>query len=209
MGDLRQYDRLVEYFVYCRDNPGSEKLRQELGEAHWSFMDAYAAAMIARGPTLAADGTATGSLHIVDLPDAETARVFAYDEPYFRSGVFGDVLVRRWRNELGGTMWDFDGDAERNRRFLILGHGNPGMTETRDALYDEHHRYFVEHGYLGSLIERGPLLSDDGTEWLGSAMLVELRDRAAADAMLASEPNVRAGLYTSVEIHDWQFGGRR
>lgn len=199
----------MEYFVYCRDNPDTEALRLELLEAHWSFMDRYADAMIARGPTLAADGTATGSMHAADLPDAEAARAFAYDEPYYKAGVFGDVLVRRWHNELAGTMWDFAGDAERNRRFLILGHARPGMTATRDALYEEHHRYFVEHGYLERLIERGPLLSDDGTEWLGSAMLVELRDRAAVDAMLASEPFGRAGLYTSVEIHDWEFGGRR
>jgi hypothetical protein len=52
------------------------------------------------------------------------------------------------------------------------------------------------------------LLSDDGTEWLGSAMLVQLRDRAAVQAMLAGAPCVQAGLYASVEVHDWQFGGR-
>jgi hypothetical protein len=26
--------------------------------------------------------------------------------------------------------------------------------------------------------------------------------------MLAGAPEVRGGLYASVEIHDWQFGGR-
>jgi hypothetical protein len=26
--------------------------------------------------------------------------------------------------------------------------------------------------------------------------------------MLAGAPYVQGGLYTSVEIHDWQFGGR-
>jgi uncharacterized protein YciI len=26
--------------------------------------------------------------------------------------------------------------------------------------------------------------------------------------MLATAPYVQAGLYTSVEIHDWEFGGR-
>jgi uncharacterized protein YciI len=26
--------------------------------------------------------------------------------------------------------------------------------------------------------------------------------------MVAGAPYVQAGLYTSVEIHDWQFGGR-
>jgi uncharacterized protein YciI len=39
-------------------------------------------------------------------------------------------------------------------------------------------------------------------------MLVELPDRSAADAMLRDDPYALAGLYASVEIHDWQFGGR-
>jgi hypothetical protein len=53
------------------------------------------------------------------------------------------------------------------------------------------------------------LLSDDGTEWQGSAMLVEMRDRASVDAFAAAEPFARAGLFDSIEIHDWEFGGRR
>jgi uncharacterized protein len=82
------------------------------------------------------------------------------------------------------------------------------MSATRDTLVSEHRRYFVDQGYLDCFIERGPLLDDDGTEWVGSAMLVELPDRAAVEAMLAREPYVNAGLYADLEIHDWQFGGR-
>jgi uncharacterized protein len=62
----------MEYFLYCRAKPQAGELWAELTEAHWSFMDAYADAMIARGPTLNEDGTAaTGSMHIVDLPNEE------------------------------------------------------------------------------------------------------------------------------------------
>jgi len=71
-------------------------------------MDAYASAFVARGPTLAEDGiTQTGSMHILDLPDAEAVRVFAYEEPNFKAGVYSNVFVSRWRNELGRTMWEF------------------------------------------------------------------------------------------------------
>jgi uncharacterized protein YciI len=199
----------VDYFFLCRDQPGRAALRGELAEAHWSFMDGYADAMIARGPTLTADRlAATGSMHMVDLPDTEAARRFAYDEPYCRAGVYQEVLVRRWRNGLGRTMWDFDGSAFNDQRFLVVGHGRPQMAATHDALLEAHRRYFVEHGYLERFIARGPLLSDDGHDWAGSAMLVELPDRLAVEAMLAGEPFVRAGMYAEVEIHDWQFGGR-
>ena len=62
----------MEFFVYCRDKPSRARLREELAEAHWSYMDGFADAMIARGPTLTPDREiATGSLHIVDLPDPE------------------------------------------------------------------------------------------------------------------------------------------
>jgi uncharacterized protein len=71
-------------------------------------MDRYAAEMIARGPTLASDGdTPTGSVHIVDLPDPAAPRAFAFDEPKYQAGVYRDVLLRRWRNTLGRSMWDF------------------------------------------------------------------------------------------------------
>ena len=199
----------MEYFFYCRDQPDTARLRDDTVEAHWSFMDDYADAMIARGPTMTDDGTtATGSMHMVDLPDAAAAQVFAYDEPNYRAGVYREVLVRRWRNALGRTMWDFEGDEENNQRFLIIGHARPGAAAEREGLLEPHRRYFVEQGYQERLIARGPLLSDDGAEWAGSAMLVELPDRTAADTMLAAEPYTRAGLYASVEIHKWQFGGR-
>lgn len=101
----------MEFLCYHRDRPDSAALRDELLEERWSYMDRYAKEMIARGPTL--DGeTATGSVHIVDLPDGAAAGAFAFDEPCYQAGVFRDVLLRRWRNALGRTMWDFTGGRE-------------------------------------------------------------------------------------------------
>ena len=36
-------------------------------------------------------------MHIVDLPNAEAANVFAFEEPYYRAGVYAEVLKRRER----------------------------------------------------------------------------------------------------------------
>src|SRR4051812_42106978 len=109
----------MEFFCYHRDRPGSLALREGLLEEHWSYMDRYATEMIARGPTFAGDGDGdgdgdgggapTGSVHIVDLPGPAAARAFAFDEPNYQAGVYRDVLLRRWRNMLGRTMWDFPG----------------------------------------------------------------------------------------------------
>lgn len=112
----------MKFFCYHRDRPGSGALRLELLEEHWSYMDRYASEMIARGPTFVGD-TITGSVHIVDLADPGAARSFAFDEPGYQAGVYRDVLLRRWRNVLGRTMWDFSGRAGGNR-YLVLGLGS-------------------------------------------------------------------------------------
>jgi uncharacterized protein YciI len=198
----------MEFFFYCRDRPGVGELRGRLTEEHWAFMDRFADRLIARGPTFSPDGTAvTGSMHIVDLPDVDAAHEFAFDEPYYKGGVFDEVLVRRWSNTLGHTMWEFTGGVAGHRRFLIIAHGGPGRTAAREALAEEYDRYLARD-HREHLIAIGPLMSEDGAEWAGTAMLVELPDRDAVEGLLAEEPCARAGLYESIEIHDWRFGGR-
>ena len=113
----------MEFFCYHRDRPGSAALRDELLEQHWSYMDGYEKELIARGPTFTGDGIPTGSVHIVDLPDAAAARAFAFDEPNYQAGVYRDVLLRRWRNMLGRTMWEFPGDRSGDGLHLVLGLG--------------------------------------------------------------------------------------
>jgi uncharacterized protein YciI len=179
----------MESFCYHRDRPGSVALRDELLEEHRSYMDRYAAQMIARGPALAADGdTPTGSVHIVDLPDPAAARAFAFDEPGYQAGVYRDVLLRRWRNTLGRTMWDFPGGPAGGNRFLVLGLGTGQAADTA-----------VPPG-RDDLIAFGPLLSDNGTTRLGTAALVQAAD--AAGAVLTP------GRYGGIEVCSWQFGGR-
>ncbi|MFF2046148.1 YciI family protein [Kitasatospora sp. NPDC058170] len=181
----------MEYFFYHRDRPGSAGLREELLEDHWSYMDGYAAEMIARGPTLSGDGdTPTGSVHIVDLPGPAAARAFAFEEPCYQAGVYRDVLVRRWRNLLGRTMWDFPGGRTGGNRYLVLGLGS-GQAADLAVPPDRE-----------ELIAYGPLLADDGVTWLGTAVLLRAPDRETARAVLAPDG------YADIEVHTWQFGGR-
>jgi uncharacterized protein YciI len=182
----------MEFFCYHRDRPGSVPLRDELLEEHWSYMDRYAKELIARGPTFATDGeTPTGSVHIVDLPDPAAARAFAFDEPNYQAGVYRDVLLRRWRNVLGRTMWDFPGGRDGGKRYLVLGLGSGQATDGAVPPGRE------------ELIAYGPLLSDDGATWLGTAVLLRAPDPDTARTVLSP------GRYADIEVHDWQFGGRR
>jgi uncharacterized protein YciI len=113
----------MEFFCYHRDRQGSTPLRNAMVEQHWTYMDQFADTMIARGPTFATDGTLTGSVHILDLPDAAAARNFAFMEPGYQAGAYRDVMLRRWANRLGTTMWDFKGSGETAcKRYLLLGY---------------------------------------------------------------------------------------
>ena len=113
------------------------------------------------------------------------------DEPGYQAGVYRDVLLRRWRNLLGRTMWDFHGGRTGGNRYLVLGLGSgPGADLAVPPDRDE-------------LIAYGPLLSDDGAAWLGTACLVRAPDPDAARAILTPDR------YAGIEVRDWQFGGRR
>jgi hypothetical protein len=152
-------------------------MREQLLETHWSYMDGYAAQMIVRGPVFDRnDDTALGSVHILRLPDSAAARAFAFDEPYYQAGVYRDVMLRRWRNLLGRTMWQFPPGYTNANRFLVLGLGTGPAVDTA-----------VPRGQ-DTLIAYGPLLSDDSTAWLGTAALVQAPDPAAA----AYRPDRRA-----------------
>ncbi|MEU8789341.1 YciI family protein [Streptomyces sp. NPDC048643] len=194
----------MEFFCYHRDRADSLALREELLEDHWSYMDGYAKEMIARGPTLTGaddDDVPTGSVHIVDLPDVRAARAFAFDEPGYQAGVYRDVMLRRWRNLLGRTMWDFPGGRTGGARYLVLGLGE-GREVDASGLPDP-----VPSSGRDELIAYGPLLSDDGCTWLGTAALVRASDPDAARAVLTAAP-LAADRYAEVEVQPWQFGGR-
>ncbi len=129
-------------------------------------------------------------MHILDLPDPATARAFAFDEPNYQAGVYRDVLLRRWRNTLGRTMWDFPGGRTGGDRYLVLGFGTGQAVDL--ALPSDRDQ----------LIAYGPLLSDDGDTWLGTAALLRASDPESAGAVLTRDR------YADVEVHAWQFGGR-
>ena len=180
----------MEFFCYHRDRLDSAALRQELVEEHWSYMDRYAEQMIARGPTLADDGSPTGSVHVLSLPDPAAARAFAFDEPNYQAGAYRDVMLRRWRNMLGRIMWEFPGGRTGGTRYLVLGLGpeqgaGPVLPQRQD-----------------DLVAYGPLLSDDGATWVGTAALVRATGPDEARAVLAADR------YAGIEVHNWTFGGR-
>ncbi|MBP2311337.1 YciI family protein [Azospirillum soli] len=62
--------------------------------------------------------------------------------------------------------------------------------------------------YLESIGERlyaaGPLLSDDGQAMVGSLLIVDCADGAAAQDFAANDPYAKAGLFENVTIRPWR-----
>ena len=154
----------MQFLTYHRDRAGSTPLRVAMAEEHWAYMDGYADALVARGPTLADDDTLAGSLHVVDVPDPAAARAFAFEEPCYQAGAYRDVLVRR-------TRWTRNEDAMSG--FLVLGF-LPEPSQSPVPLRD-------------GLLASGPLLSDDGTLVLGVAALVRDPGDVTTDVFAVTE----------------------
>ena len=102
-------------------------------------------------------------------------------------------------------MWEFPAAADEPK-FLIIAHSH-GSRETaargrplpRGSLSTELRKQLIVHGALRTL---------DDAALVGFALAVQARDRQAVDTLLDQG---RAGLtaFPSIEIHDWEFGGRR
>jgi hypothetical protein len=183
----------VDFFVYSRDAPGTEALRddEQLLEEHWSYMDAFADTMIARGPTLAPDReTATGSLHVLGLPSVAAANEFVEREPNNRAGVYREHRIWAFDNLLGRTMWEFPGEADEPR-FLVIAF----RPLTIDPAASE-------------LILYGTLTEPDGADVVGVAAALQAPDRNAVVPLLASGTTL-LDAPPGIEVHDWEFGGRR
>ncbi len=194
--------------MYSRDAAGTAALRDDhdLLERHWSYMDGFAASMIARGPTFDTDGeTVTGSLHVLGLPSVDAAHEFVAHEPNNRAGVYAEHSVWRFENLLGRTMWEFSG-APDEPRFLIIARaqrgqetGARGRSIPLERLSASLRERLILYGALSTLEEARPI---------GFALAVQARDRAAVEALLEKE-RLELDVFPDLEIHDWEFGGRR
>jgi hypothetical protein len=192
----------MDFLVYSRDAAGAGALRadRELLEEHWSYMDGFAESMIARGPTLTADrATATGSLHVLGLPGDDAVREFVAREPNNRAGVYAEHSVWRFDNLLGRTMWEFSGAADE-AKFLVIARFHHDRQPARpDDLSSELCERLVLHGSLTTLGD---------ADLVGIALAVQAPDRGAL-AVLIDDERLGLHLVSELEIHDWEFGGRR
>lgn len=195
----------MQYFVWGTDEPDSMAQRIAIMERHWEFIARYDDCLIARGPVLdSADvKKVKGSIHIVELDNADAAKAFAYDEPFAVEGVFAEIAMMPFRLELGRTQFDFESTPDHPRFFVHC----PAATEVDvvpDNVASDHEVYCRE--FDPHFVCRGSLLTAAGA-WAGRVFFIEMPDRAAVEGFLAGDPCVAAGLYDAHQIHRWTMGG--
>ena len=84
-------------------------------------------------------------------------------------------------------------------RFALMCMDKPGHLEVRKANRDAHLAYIKE---TGAVEMAGPLLDEDGA-MCGSLLILDLPDKAAAEAWAENDPYAKAGLFADVTLSAW------
>lgn len=78
----------------------------------------------------------------------------------------------------------------------------PGHVDLRLATRAAHLAFLEEHA--ASVKLGGPFLNSAGEKPIGSLLILDCENEAAARALLEADPYAKAGLFTSVELKPWK-----
>jgi hypothetical protein len=88
--------------------------------------------------------------------------------------------------------------------YVIYQEDRPDGAAIRAATREAHFAYLDRHEDI--LVLGGALLADDGASRTGSVLIINVADRAAADAFSENEPFRRAGLFSTVKVSRMRRG---
>lgn len=85
--------------------------------------------------------------------------------------------------------------------FSVHALDRPDIAEKRKAVHAEHVAHLrTAKDYGVTITVGGPLVADDGTRSIGSLMVLEAPDRAAAEKFNRADPFFKNGIWGAVEI---------
>ena len=82
--------------------------------------------------------------------------------------------------------------------YIIYQEDGPGSATIRERVKQTHFDYLEEHKDI--LVLGGALLADNDSTRIGSVLILNVPNRAAAEAFSANEPLRNAGVFKSVKI---------
>ena len=193
----------AQWAIYCWDKSGMAETRRALLAQQKSYVKNFGERVIGYGHFVSDDGRdPLGTTFFMQLDDRAAADKFIADEPLNRAGVYQRVEIHRWSNSFGKPAADYR--RKGLQQFLCTG-PKTGTPEFFRQHLHAHESYFASYG--DSFIFRGPIRSADGADNIGTALLLELPDRAAADTFWNNEPFAGNGGYQrDARIIRWVFG---
>jgi uncharacterized protein YciI len=195
----------MHWMIKCRSKSGTDDLRKATIPAHRAHLDKYRSETWFSGPIFTDNGvSAIGSLRFIEFPDRAAAVTYIDADPYLREGIFENVDIQRWQPSLEHRQLTYE-RQEGTQQFIVHCTDVADSADLRAPLRSAHREYL--NGLGSKVIARGPLKTDDGETTTGSAFLLDVADRAAAEALMAKEPYTQAGgVYDHITIERWLFG---
>jgi uncharacterized protein len=194
----------MHWLIKCRSKPATDALREATLPAHRNFLDGYPEVTWYSGPLFTDDNkNAIGSLRLIEFPDRAAATAYINADPYTKAGIFESINIERWRPGLDVRQRDYPRKAN-TMQFVIHAHDKTDGVTRRAPLREAHLEYLKQHRQI--IVARGPLLDDMGERTTGSLIMLDVADKAEADAFWAGEPFNRAGVYERVTMERWRFG---
>jgi uncharacterized protein len=194
----------MHWLIKCRSKPATDALRETTLPAHRHFLDGYPEVTWYSGPLFTDDNkNAIGSLRLIEFADRAAALAYINADPYTKAGIFESINIERWKPGLDVRQRDYPRKAN-TMQFVIHAHDKTASAASRAPLREAHLAYLNQHRSI--IVARGPLLDDEGNRTIGSLLMLDVADKAEAEAFWAGEPFNRAGVYDRVTMERWRFG---
>jgi uncharacterized protein YciI len=184
--------------------PDAAAQRDSLLPAQQRYVAGFGDRVIGYGHIVPDDGAGLlATTFFVQLDDRAAADAFVADEPLNRAGIVDRITVQRWSNSFLKRQADYR--RKDLQQFFCTGSKIADTGPLFAAHLADHERYFKR--YEDSFIFRGPIRSADGADNIGTALLLELPDRAATETFWNEEPFAAHGGYQDdSRIYRWTFG---
>lgn len=203
---LRRYysEKPAQWVIFAWDGADQAGARAANIAAQKEYAKALGERLVGYGHIVSDDASETlATTWFAQFDDRAAAEAFIADDPLNRAGVYKKTDIRRWSNSFLNRAADYK--RKGMQQYFCTGSKIPDSAPFFAKHLHAHETYFKK--YEDSFIFRGPLRSPDGSENVGTGLLLELPDRAAAETFWNNEPFAANGGYQDdSRIYRWEFG---
>ena len=194
----------AQWVIFAWDKGDQADTRATNIEAQREYARTLGERLIGYGHIVSDDGTETlATTWFVQLDDRAAAEAFADADPLSAAGVFDRIDIRRWSNSFLKRAAEYQ--RKGVQQYFRTGSKISDAGNFIAKHLHAHESYFET--YEDSFVFRGPLRSEDGLLNVGTALMLELLGRAAAEDFWNNEPFAANGGYQDdSRIYRWVFG---